>query len=103
MNNEENKTELTNEENENKKQNKEKSKNSVYYIIAISVLLIAIIVVAVFMLNSNKEEKKDENVIAYTELIKQIDEGIVEEVEMTVGSTSIKVKLKDMALFHFIK
>ena len=48
------------------------------------------------MLRKNKDEntiKKDE--IAYTELIKQIDEGNVTKIKMTVGSTTVKVTLKD--------
>ena len=42
---------------------------------------------------ANKQGEKD-NELAYTELIKKIDEGQVEKVEMTTGSTSAKVKLK---------
>ena len=78
-------------ENENK-QNKNTPK--IYYIIASIVLILAIAVASIFLMNSKKE--KDENAISYTDLIKQIDEGIIEKVEMTVGSTSIKVKAKDV-------
>ena len=44
-------------------------------------------------LTTNSQKEKD-NELAYTELIKKVDEGQVEKVEMTVGSTSVKVKLK---------
>ncbi len=73
--------------------NNEKGKNKymLYYIIIAVVLLIAITVLTVILINQNKE--KDENVIAYTDLIKQVDEGNVEKVEMKVGSTTVKVKL----------
>ena len=80
-------------DNENKqKENKKSSK--IYYIIAGIILVLAIIVASIFVLNSRKEN--DDKTISYTDLIKQIDEGKIEKVEMTVGSTSIKVKLKDI-------
>jgi len=49
--------------------------------------------VSVWFLTMNNQKEKD-NELAYTELIKKVDEGQVEKVEMTVGSTSVKVKLK---------
>lgn len=77
--------------NDNKpKQNK---KTSIYFIIAGIILIIAI-VAGIFWMNSKKD--KEEKTISYTDLIKQIDGGIIEKVEMTVGSTSIKVKIKDV-------
>ena len=80
-------------DNENKqKENKKSSKT--YYIIAGIVLLIAVIITSIFLVNSKKEN--EDKIISYTDLIKQIDEGKIEMVEMTVGSTSIKVKLKDI-------
>ena len=80
---------------ENDKKQEEKNKNKWYYIIAIIVLL-AVISITLILLFSDKFLNKDNknNEIAYTELIKKIDSGEVEKVEMTVGSTSIKVKLK---------
>ena len=42
--------------------------------------------------NNNKENSKE---ISYTELITKINENAVEKIEMTVGSTAIKVKLKN--------
>lgn len=77
--------------NDNKpKQNK---KTSIYFIIAGIILIIAI-VAGIFWMNSKKD--KEEKTISYTDLIKQIDDGLIEKVEMTVGSTSIKVKIKDV-------
>ena len=40
--------------------------------------------------------KKDENTLAYTDLIKELSYGNIEKVEMTTGSTTVKVKLKDV-------
>ena len=74
------------------KQNKKSYKT--YYIIAGIILILAIVIVSIFMMNLKKE--KDEKTISYTDLIKQIDERTIEKVEMTVGSTSIKVKVKDI-------
>ena len=76
----------------NPKQNKKSYKT--YYIIAGIILILAIVIVSIFMMNLKKE--KDEKTISYTDLIKQIDERTIEKVEMTVGSTSIKVKVKDI-------
>lgn len=77
--------------NDNKpKQNK---KSSIYFIIAGIILIIAI-VAGIFLMNSKKD--KEEKTISYTDLIKQIDDGVIEKVEMTVGSTTIKVKIKDV-------
>ena len=77
-------------------QNKKPKENKkmLYGIIAAIILVIVIGVIAIFMLNTNKDKKDNE--IAYTDLIKKVEEGSVEKIEMTVGSTSVKVKLKDI-------
>ncbi|MCI9087717.1 MAG: ATP-dependent zinc metalloprotease FtsH [Clostridia bacterium] len=60
---------------------------------AILVLTVILVGVSIWFLTTNSQKEKD-NELAYTELIKKVDEGQVEKVEMTVGSTSVKVKLK---------
>ena len=50
--------------------------------------------VIIYFATSNSDEA-DEKKISYTELIDEINAGNVEKIEMTVGSTSIKVKLKN--------
>ena len=82
--------------NKNKRKNKNKEKKVMY----ITILLLAVIIIGLisflFLRNRNKDEHEENKTeIAYTELIKKIDSGEVEEIEMTVGSTSIKVKLKN--------
>lgn len=73
-----------------KDQNKQKEKK--LYIV-LGILLVLSLALLVFVLNNNK---KDENNLAYTELIKKmIEEKSVEKIEMTVGSTTLKVKLKN--------
>ena len=55
-------------------------------------LPIVICVVIITLMNANKP--KDDKTLAYTDLIKQVSAGNVKKVEMTTGSTSIKVTLK---------
>ncbi len=79
--------------------NKPKKDNSkLYYrILAIVAIVCVVLTVVVFAFANNKDdENKEETELAYTELIKKIDNKEVEKIEMTVGSTSVKVKLKDI-------
>ena len=75
---------------------KEKGKNkhserNLYIVLGI-LLVISLIVLAVVLTNS----KKTDNEITYTDLIYKImEEKSVEKIDMTVGSTTIKVKLKN--------
>ena len=77
--------------------NNKNNKNKKTLIIS-AVVLIAIIIilsgVAIYFLTNNQD--KDEKTLAYTDLIKEISYGNIEKIEMTVGSTSIKVKVKDV-------
>ena len=76
-----------------KKPNNNKEKLNKILIIATSILLsIVLIVIGIVILNS-QGDKENTSELAYTELIKEISSGNVEKVEMTTGSTSIKVKL----------
>lgn len=76
--------------------NKDKEKNKKYLIILIitAVVLLIATIVAVYFINQNKNEK-DDKTLAYTELIKQMSYGNIEKIEMTTGSTSVKVKVKN--------
>ena len=76
----------------NKKGNKKN--NSKWYIAGIIILILAIIasIGTYFYMNKNKDK---ENTLAYTDLIKQVEAGNIEKIEMTVGSTSLKVKIKN--------
>ena len=79
--------------NKDKDKNKKKSKKK-FLAILIYVLLIAAIIagVSIYMMMQNDEKKEN---IAYTDFIKDIDEGKIEEIEMTVGSTTLKVTYKE--------
>ena len=79
---------------ENEKQKKKKDKKTKYIFIAIIILAIATVGLTIYMLNSKGEN--DDKELAYTDLIREITEGSIEKIEMTVGSTSIKVKVKDV-------
>ena len=74
---------------------KPKDKNKLYYSI-LAVVAIILVIVGVLLLNNNNFAEKDDKELAYTELIKKIDSKEVEKIEMTVGSTTVKVKLKNV-------
>ena len=78
----------------NKKGNKKN--NSKWYIAVIIILILAIIAsIAIYFYMDKNKDKKQENTLAYTDLIKQVEAGNIEKIEMTVGSTSLKVKIKN--------
>ena len=74
--------------------NKKQDKKMKYLILAIAVLAIVLVGAIIYLFMT--KDKVDDKELAYTELIKEISDGAVEKVEMTVGSTSIKVKLKNV-------
>ena len=79
---------------DNTKNNKNNSnKKSMYISIGITAIMLIIIGVLILNMINNNNQDEEKN-ISYTELIKQINEQAVEKIEMTVGSTSVKVKLK---------
>ena len=61
----------------------------------ILVILLVISGIAAIFLMQNSDEK-DENILAYTDLIKEVSYGNVEKIEMTTGSTTVKVKMKNV-------
>ena len=76
-----------------KNQDKQKKEK---LIVSISVLLILIVILvglAIFYVTKN--QNAEDRTLAYTDLIKEISYGNVEKIEMTVGSTSVKVKIKN--------
>ena len=70
------------------------NKDKIYYTIFTIITILAVLIITFGMLNKNNNSSEKE--ISYTELITKIEENAVEEIEMTVGSTSIKVKLKNV-------
>ena len=79
------------EDNKNNRENK----NKILLGILIAVLIIVLGVTA-YLLFFNKDDSLDENKLSYTDLIKQVSDGEIEKIEMTVESTSVKVKQKNV-------
>ena len=69
-------------------------KKLIISIILLIILLAMIIFIGVIYFNNKKDS--DENTMAYTDLIKEISYGNIEKIEMTVGSTTVKVKVKNV-------
>ena len=93
-----NNSKITDSNDENKKNDdKNKGNNSIVksiliVLIVILALILAIVVIASFI---KKSDENEENRVSYTDLIKQIDNGEIKKVEMTVGSTKVKLYYKD--------
>ena len=82
--------------NKKNKNDKEKSKKILFYVISVIILIALIVLITFVSIKENKEKETiGEDEISYTDLIKNIDEGNVEKITMTVGSTTVEVKLKE--------
>ncbi len=77
----------------NQKKDKKENKKNLWLIIILLLLLAVLIVTTVYLMKDKKEE--DKNILAYTDLIKEISYGNVEKVELTTGSKNAKVKMKN--------
>ncbi len=73
----------------NKKNQNQQKKYWILGTILVAVVVVACVVLGIFL---NKNQKQDD--IPYTELIGFINEGKVEKIEMTTGSTTLKVKMQ---------
>ena len=76
------------------KDNEKEQKKKLWIAVITLVILLIIAIVGVVIYNQNSDEE-DENTLAYTELIKEISYENVEKVELTTGSRTAKVKLKN--------
>ena len=78
--------------------NKNKNGKNNKKLLISAMILVAIIIIlagiAVYFV-ANKSGK-DDKILAYTDLIKEMSYGNIEKIEMTVGSTSVKVKMKNV-------
>ena len=77
----------------NKNNEKEKSKQLLFWLIGLVILLV-IVVAGIIIYNQNNNEK-DEDTLAYTDLIKEISYGNVEKVELTTGSRTAKITIRN--------
>ena len=72
------------------KENDQKKTKKILLSVLIGLLILALIFgLAYYLMQDSKKE--DENTLSYTELIKGISYGNIEKIEMTVGSTTVKV------------
>ena len=62
-------------------------------LLAIIPIILALALVLTLIIIQNNQEN-DELEVAYTQLIQDIEDGKIESIEMTVGSTSLKLKYK---------
>ena len=74
---------------------KDKNNKKQKYYFAIGVLILVSIVSVIGLLFMNQNNNTEEKELAYTNLIKEINEGNIEKIEMTVGSSTIKAKVKE--------
>ena len=80
-------------QNENPKKPNKKKQDVIFYTIIISLILVLLVGITIAYFIMQNKEKEDTKTLGYTELIEKIEANQVEKIEMTVGSTSIKVKL----------
>ena len=87
---------MNNPENKNYNKKKQKEQKKFWVSSIILIILIVILSVVTFLVYNNKDsEEENDLILPYTELIKDINNDTVEKIEMTTGSTTVKVKLKD--------
>ena len=79
--------------NDDKKSPKNSSSKLLDTIVVLLMLIIVTIVALIIYQNVNGEDK-EKNTLSYTELVKEIQAGNVEKIEMTIGSPTLKVKIK---------
>ena len=78
---------------------KDKSKKILRTLLNVALILVILLLAALivyFIYKNNGENNSKENTLTYTELVKEIKDGNVEKIEMTTGSATLKVKMKDV-------
>ena len=73
--------------------NKPKKEKIILSLSILSVLILILVGMMIFYITKN--QNSDDKTLAYTDLIKEMSYGNIEKIEMTVGSTSVKVKIKN--------
>jgi cell division protease FtsH len=77
-----------------KNQNKKNDKKILISSIILGVIIVIMVGISMYFVSKNQNQ--DDKTLAYTDLIKEISYGNVEKIEMSVGSTSVKVKMKNV-------
>ena len=70
--------------------------NKKIFISSIALIALVVILAGIAIYYMSKNQSKDDKTLAYTDLIKEMSYGNIEKIEMTVGSTSVKVKMKNV-------
>ena len=73
--------------------NKPKKEKLILSLSILAVLILILVGMMIFYITKN--QNSDDKILAYTDLIKEMSYGNIEKIEMTVGSTSVKVKIKN--------
>ena len=73
--------------------NKPKKEKLILSLSILAVLILILVGMMIFYITKN--QNSDDKTLAYTDLIKEMSYGNIEKIEMTVGSTSVKVKMKN--------
>ena len=77
-----------------KNQNKKNDKKILISSIILGVILVIMVGISMYFVSKNQNQY--DKTLAYTDIIKEISYGNVEKIEMSVGSTSVKVKMKNV-------
>ena len=78
-----------------KKKDSKKKKDQKMWLLLISLTTLIVLLAGLMVFLMKDKEKEAEKTLAYTDLIKELSYGNIEKVEMTVGSTTVKVKQKN--------
>lgn len=78
--------------NNNKQRPKNNKTSSILIFCMILILAIVAVLTYAYFTNQNKEEKDK---VSYTQLLRDIEDGLIENIEMTVGSTTLKITYKE--------
>ena len=73
--------------------NKPKKEKLILSLSILAVLILILVGMMIFYITKN--QNSDDKTLAYTDLIKEMSYGNIEKIEMTVGNTSVKVKIKN--------
>ena len=80
-------------EKKNNRNRDKKKRNQLILLIVLLVVLVILSALTIYLMDN--KQKEEENTLAYTDLLNEINAQNVESVEMRTGSTTAKVKLKN--------
>ncbi len=81
--------------NKDKNKNNEKEKSKKLLLLLVGLIILLVIVIAGIIIYNQNNQEEDEDTLAYTDLIKEISYGNVEKVELTTGSRTAKITIRN--------